>query len=437
MKLKKGIFLIILVQLFFSFFSFGQPNQKLITVQVTPTKPNWTYKLNEEVGFEVKVLRNGNVIKDIEIGYKIGSEQMPAHINGKKLLEDGKTIIKTKGLNQPGFLRCNVWVSYKNNIYDGWGTAGFKPDEILPTVSMPNDFDEFWGKAKEELLKVPIDAIITLKPELCTSNINVYHVNLQNIEIPNSWLGNTRFYGMLSVPKKHGKYPAILQLPGAGVRGYGRDDRAAKDVIVFKVGIHGIPVDMDSEVYTSLEKGALYSYSTYNLHDKNLYYYKRVYMGCIRAVDFINTLPEYDGENLAVNGGSQGGALSIVTAALDSRVKYLAVFYPALSDLTGYLENRAGGWPHMFKHFDKNNTNWIKTTAYYDIVNFARILKIPGWYSWGFNDNVCPPTSMYAAYNVITAPKKINLYLETAHWTYPEQWDEANDWLIKKLKTKN
>jgi cephalosporin-C deacetylase-like acetyl esterase len=139
-------------------------------------------------------------------------------------------------------------------------------------------------------------------------------------------------------------------------------------------------------------------------------------MGCIRAVDFINSLPEFDGENLAVNGGSQGGALSIITAGLDNRIKYLAAFYPALSEMTGYLKGRAGGWPHMYKSFDKNkNPNWINTTAYYDVVNFARKLKIPGWYSWGFNDNVCPPTSMYAAYNSITAPKELHKFLETAH----------------------
>jgi hypothetical protein len=53
-----------------------------------------------------------------------------------------------------------------------------------------------------------------------------------------------------------------------------------------------------------------------------------------------------------VTVGSQGGALSIVTAALDSRVRGLAAYYPALSDVTGYLHNRAGGWPHMFRAAD-------------------------------------------------------------------------------------
>jgi cephalosporin-C deacetylase len=58
---------------------------------------------------------------------------------------------------------------------------------------------------------------------------------------------------------------------------------------------------------------------------------------------------------------------------------------------------------------------------------------VPGWYSWGFNDNVCPPTSMYAAYNVIKAPKELHLFQETHHWTFPEQREQAWNWLYEKL----
>ncbi|HCM21192.1 MAG TPA: acetylxylan esterase, partial [Porphyromonadaceae bacterium] len=135
--------------------------------------------------------------------------------------------------------------------------------------------------------------------------------------------------------------------------------------------------------------------------------------------------------------GSQGGALSIVTAALDNRIKGLVAFYPALCDLTGYLHGRAGGWPHLFSasNLSFNNTSQkIETSKYYDIVNFARHLNVPGFYSWGYNDVTCPPTSMYAAYNVITAPKTLFLAEETGHWTYPEQWEKAYDFALKLLK---
>lgn len=62
------------------------------------------------------------------------------------------------------------------------------------------------------------------------------------------------------------------------------------------------------------------------------------------------SMDEFDGENLIVYGGSQGGALAIVTAALDPRIKGLVSFYPALCDLNGYVHGRAGGWPHLFRN---------------------------------------------------------------------------------------
>ena len=70
------------------------------------------------------------------------------------------------------------------------------------------------------------------------------------------------------------------------------------------------------------------------------------------------------------------------------------------------------------------------------MVNFARCLKVTGYYSWGFNDETCPPTSMFAAYNVINAPKDLFLARDTGHWTYPEQGEKMTNWLIEKLKGK-
>jgi cephalosporin-C deacetylase-like acetyl esterase len=247
-------------------------------------------------------------------------------------------------------------------------------------------------------------------------------------------------YGILCVPKKEGKYPALLQVPGAGVRPYRGDiSMAEQGLITFQIGIHGIPVNMDTSVYNNLGAGALRGYWTYNMDSRDNFYYRRVYLGCVRANDFLTSLPQYDGKNLAVYGGSQGGALSIITASLDKRVKYLASYYPALCDLTGYLKGRAGGWPHYFDQhniaaYNNNTKDKINTAGYYDVVNFARNLAVPGIYSWGFNDETCPPTSTFAAYNVIKAPKELFLAVETGHWTFPEQEDKVDNWLLSKLK---
>ena len=107
--------------------------------------------------------------------------------------------------------------------------------------------------------------------------------------------------------------------------------------------------------------------------------------------------------------------------------------YPALCDNTGYFNKRAGGWPHYFKNSEPKPGE-IETLGYYDVVNFARRVTAPGLYTWGFNDLTCPPTSMYSAYNVITASKELRIFQETGHWTFPEQNEDVNSWLIKQIK---
>lgn len=409
----------------------AQPTEKYVKVIVAPDRDDWTYKAGDKVKFTITVLQNGNPLRDVKVSYEIGPEKMNPDKKDSAILSKGTTTIDGGTMKSAGFLRCIATVQVDGQEYRGLATAGFDPLTITPTVENPSDFVKFWDEAKAEAAKIPMDAKMTLMPERCTEKVNVYHVSLQNFR------NRSRVYGILCIPKKEGKYPALLKVPGAGIRPYSGDVATAeKGIITLEIGIHGIPVNLDPEVYGDLAAGALNGYQQFNLDNRDRFYYKRVYLGCVRANDFLVSLPQFDGLNLGVSGGSQGGALSIITAGLDPRVKYLAAYYPALSDITGYLKGRAGGWPHMF---DKNNLpyNNLKekqeTIKYYDVVNFARQVKIPGYYSWGFNDETCPPTSMYAAYNVIKAPKELYLALETGHWTYPEQREDFNEWMISKL----
>lgn len=283
---------------------------------------------------------------------------------GPLTLQEGKASITADGMKMPGFLRCEVFATIDGKEYRGLGTAAFEPEKIQPTVQMPTDFEAFWAKEKAELAKIPMDPRMIHIPERSTETVDVYHVNFQNVK-------NSRIYGVLTVPKGDGKYPAILQVPGAGIRPYSGDlGKAGRGAITLQIGIHGIPIDMAPEVYANLTSGALNGYWNFNISDKDLYYYRRVYLGCIRAVDFLVSLPQYDGQNLGIQGGSQGGALAIVTAALDPRINYLTAMYPALSDMTGYLHGRAGGWPHVFagnnlQNF--NNPKTLETIGYYDV----------------------------------------------------------------------
>jgi cephalosporin-C deacetylase len=320
------------------------------------------------------------------------------------------------------------------------GTAAYAPERIEPAVENPPDFDAFWSEAKEALAKLPIDARLTPKPELSTGAADVYQVSLQNVGSDSK--GASRFYGILAVPTAEGTFPALMSPPGAGARPYrGLVELAGKGYITLQVGIHGIPVDLPAEVYESLLAGPFNSgrgYTAFNLDDRERYYYRRVYLGCLRANDFLVRHPKWDKRNLVVTGGSQGGALTITTAGLDPRVTAIAPYYPALSDMAGYLKGRAGGWPHLFKEErDGHRTPAkIRTAAYYDVVNFARRVRAPGLYSWGWNDEVCPPTSMHAAYNVVTAPKELLLAVETGHNTVPEETAKVDRWVDDQVGRK-
>ena len=403
-----------------------QPVIGVIKVIISPDHKDWNYKINEEAIFTVQVLRNGNLVDNVTIDYETGPETLPDVIKKGLVLKNGRTEFSGT-MKEPGFYRVIVWALVDGKVYEGMATAGFEPEKIEPMVKEPADFDAFWSKAIADARKINLDPVMTLVPERCTSEANVYHINFQN-DKPGS-----KIYGMLAVPKKAGKYPAILKVPGGGVYRYGGDPRtAAMGIITLEIGIHGIPVNLDPQVYTDLANGALTNYYTMRMNDRDAFYFKRVYLGCVKAVDFLFTLPEFNGTDIAVTGQSQGGMLSIVTAALDKRVKYLAPIYPGGCDNVRYLTKKPIISPSSYRYREAKPGE-IETIAYYDVVNFAKRLTIPGFYSWGYNDVVCTPTSMYSAYNVITAPKELHLYPETGHWTYPEETEAVNKWLIKQL----
>jgi cephalosporin-C deacetylase-like acetyl esterase len=412
-------------------------------VRVAPDHRDWSYQLGESVRFKVTVTADNEPIDGVTIGYKVGPEMMPAAVKTaavplEGLVIDGGTMV------QPGFLRCTVTTEVAGRTYRGAATAAFTPEKIVPTQGEPADFDAFWQAGKATLAKIPIEARVTLLPDACTADVNVYHVGIRTVGGPEGTAIPSRIYGILCEPKAPGHYPAVLKVPGAHVRPYfGDKSLAARGVITLEIGVHGIPVNLPQEIYDQLDAAALNSYWFYNLDDRETYYFHRIYLSCVRANDFLASREMWDGKNLLVMGASQGGQLSIVTAALDSRVTGLAVTHPGFCDVSGDLHGRAGGWPHPFRSDPDTGQPSphatpakIVTASYYDTVNFARRLKVPGYYTWGYNDDVCPPTSTYAAFNGITAPKELGLTLELAHSYTPEQSEAINAWVVKFLGLK-
>lgn len=406
-------------------------------VRVSPDRADWTYELNQPAKFTISATLNNSQVAGLPLKYACGSELMPPVIEKTVITSAQPAVIEAPGMKEPGFYRCIATVEKNGRIYRGLATAGYRPDLIKPVVTEPADFDQFWNDGKERLAKIEVAPKMEFLPASSTPKADVYHVSFQTVGSagPGSI---SRIYGILAVPrasKPDQKFPALLRVPGAGVRPYaGQIAVAEAGIITLEIGIHGIPVTLPQSFYDDLRNSALGRYMHYNADDRENYYYRRVFLSVIRANDFLTSLPQYDGRNLGVIGGSQGGALAIVTAALDTRVRGLAASYPAMSDMAGFIANRAGGWPRQFSDAKMRTKEKLETAAYYDVVNFARRLKVPGIYSWGFNDEVCPPTSIYSSYNVVTAPKKLVLGLELGHANSAEQTERLNDWIEKLLK---
>ncbi|MBC7798692.1 MAG: acetylxylan esterase [Pyrinomonadaceae bacterium] len=433
---NSGFFAAIII-LFAAFAAAAQERLGTYQIRIAPDKDGWTYELNQPAKFNVAVTLDGNQVSGLPIKYACGLEAMKPTLEKSVTTTNQSLMIDAGTLKEPGFLRCIVTLEKDGKSYRGLATAGFRPDLIKPTTGEPKDFDAFWNESKKELAKLPIDAKFEPLPNYSTSTVEVFQVNFQNVGTGIS--KQSRIYGILAVPKTtnpNQKFPALLNVPGAGVRSYrGVINLAERGIITLQIGIHGLPVTLNESVYDDLRAGSLNRYMLYNLDNKDTYYYKRVFLGCIRANDFLISLPQFDGKNLGILGGSQGGALAISTTALDNRVRYIAASYPALSDVTGYIYGRAGGWHHGFKDEKNRTPEKIETSKYYDTVNFAKRLKVAGIYSFGYNDEVCPPTSMFAAFNQIAASKKLLLGLEQGHSNSPEQTERINKWLEDSLKS--
>jgi cephalosporin-C deacetylase-like acetyl esterase len=405
---------------------FAQPAQTLYTVVVKPNKADWTYRTGEEAEFEISVIKDKVPLNNIAVDCEYGPEAMPPVKKLKLEIKNSAVKLKVPGLKTPGFQTVRASFTIDNTNYSSYTNVGYEPENIQPTQVMPNDFQAFWDKVKADAAKIPLEPLLTLQPDLCTSALDVYHIRFQN-DAHGSYI-----YGMLCVPKQPGTYPAVLRVPGAGVHSFTGDKAlASRGVITLEIGVHGIPVNLPQQVYNNLASAALNGYAFYNMDNKDKYYFKRVYTGCQRAIDFIYTLSAFDKQNVAVVGGSQGGALSVVTAALDSRIKCFASRHPGTCDLSGFMHGRPGGWPGLKDQ--PNIEQLLETAKYYDVVNFARTLKVPGYFTWGFNDTACKPTTMFSAYNVIRSDKVLKVYTETAHWHFPEQNAAFENWVLEKL----
>lgn len=402
-----------------------------------PDHADWLYQTGENAKVEVSFCKYG-IPRDGELKYSIGNDMLQPDKHGSVKLKNGRAVINMGTKKTPGFRDMKLSVSLDGKTYEHHIKVGFSVDKIKPYTQEPQDFRSFWQKNVEELKQVPMSYTKELYKDYCTDKIDCYLVKLQIDNMGHS------MYGFLFYPKnaQPGKHPVVLCPPGAGIKTIKDPMRnkyyAENGFVRFEVEIHGFDPRISSETFGEISRAfndRNGGYLANGLENKDIYYMKHVYVGLVRCIDFLTSLPEWDGKNVAVQGGSQGGALSIIAAGLDSRVTQCVANHPALSDMAGYAaKGGTGGYPHFCRQPQiLSNKDCLNTLAYFDVVNFARYVKAPTYLTWGYNDVTCPPTTSYAVWNTLKCTKESLLTPINEHWTTTETNRGQMEWIKAHL----
>lgn len=437
--MKKSLFIWLFALIFPLSFVYAEnyPYRSDVLWVTVPNHAGWIYKTGEKATVEVQFYKYGIPQDGVTVSYEIGGDMMPADTSGSVTLKQGKAVIPVGTMREPGFRDCRLTATVDGTSYKHHVKVGFSPEKIQPYTQMPKDFKEFWENNKVEAAKYPLTYTKKLAEEYCTDKVDCYLIKLM--------LNNRGqcIYGYLFYPKNavKGSCPVVLCPPGAGIKTIKEPLRhkyyAEEGCIRFEIEIHGLNPEMSAEEFKEISNafnGRENGYLNNGLENHDNYYMKRVYLGCVRSIDLLTSLPEWDGKNVIVQGGSQGGALALITAGLDSRVTACVANHPALSDMAGYKAGRAGGYPHFFRVEGMDTPDKLKTMAYYDVVNFARMIKVPTYITWGYNDDTCPPTTSYAVYNVLDCPKEALITPINEHWTSDATEYGQLKWILRHLK---
>lgn len=371
--------------------------------RISTDKDSALYKCGEPAVFTVTAFDdNGNLLKEGTAVISFRKEKMqPLR---EEIMDFSRTnpASYTITLDEPGFIWCTV--NNQENVYypSPIGAAGFDAEMIEATTEEPEDFDRFWADGIAEAQAIPLDPEITPLENFSNPDFNGYKISLANVD-------NTRIYGFLAVPKNEpGPFPVIIQVPGAG-----QGDVAPNlyffnkpKVMTLVMNVHFFDPGPDTTEQAFKELGRTHgTYSYYGAPDRMKYYHRRAILGINRAFEFVETLPQWDGENIGLFGSSQGGAYALILSGLNpGKAKFTVANVPAMCEHTAYKDGRSPGWPLLIANTPEGTE---KMAPYFDVVNFAARIANPVCVGVGFIDVACGPSSVYSAFNKINAPKKI------------------------------
>jgi cephalosporin-C deacetylase-like acetyl esterase len=401
-----------------------------------PDHSDWLYQCGEKASVEVQFYKYG-IPRDGVVEWEVGTDLLPSDAKGSVTLKSGRAKIQMGTAKKPCFRDLRLKMKLDGKTYEHHVKVGFSADKILPFTQEPKDFWTFWQQNLDEAKKFLMHYTKEYVAEMSNDKVECYRMKIDLDRERHS------FYAYLLMPRgaKVGSCPVVLTPPGAGVKtikdGMARRFWPENGFIRMAIDIHGLNPTMSDQQWAEINaafNNRSNGYLRQNLEDRNQYYMKHVYLGLVRAIDILVSLPEWDGRHVVVAGGSQGGALALIATALDPRVTHCVANHPALSDMAAGSAGLTSGYPHFSKESGAYSEACMNSLPYYDVVNFARHIKAPVYMTWGYNDNTCPPTTSYAVWNVLQCEKESLLTPINEHWTSDATDYGQMEWVKKHLK---
>jgi cephalosporin-C deacetylase len=286
---------------------------------------------------------------------------------------------------------------------------GRDPAARHPTSTVrPPDFDAFWKDLLDVANHIPLAATMHAVETRSTDEVNVFEIGYNSLD-------DVRVAGWYCTPRKlEPPYPGLLIVPGYiseptlpktwARRGYATVGVAPRGKLrshhQYNPGYPGLLVD--------------------NILDRHTYAYRGFYVDAARAVDFLLERPEVDPKRIGVHGSSQGGALTVTTAAL--RPDVIACGAAGAPYLCGFLD--AARLTHSYPYQEINDYLRLypsreaavrETLNYFDGINFAPAIRCPMRVYIGLQDDVCPPETGFALVDALACPKTLHAYDDCAH----------------------
>ncbi len=250
------------------------------------------------------------------------------------------------------------------------------------SVHVPADFDAFWSGTLDEARRHDLAPTFTPVDNRLAA-VRTYDVSFAG------------FGG--SLPHENVLYPL------AGYAVFVMDTR----------GQGGVTADPDA-----VGPGSP-GFMTSGVLSPHTYFYRRVMTDAVRAIETARSSRLVDSSRVVVAGGSQGGGLAIAAAGLDGHV------LGAMPDVPFLCDFPRGAWiadhePYLeiTRYLAANPDNVeqvIRTLGYFDGTVFAQRARMPALFSVGLMDPICPPSTVYAAYNAWAGAKEIREYTYNEH----------------------